>query len=66
MSAKTKNAKTDLSSRLLILIFVILAAGILVSGYLYYSIYEKNYRTQVEQQLSAVADMKGTGDDANA
>jgi PAS domain S-box-containing protein/putative nucleotidyltransferase with HDIG domain len=55
---KIKHTGANLSSRLLILIFVILAAGILVAGYLFYSNYEKHYRTQVEQQLSAIADLK--------
>jgi len=55
---KTEGAKGNLSSRLLILIFVILAAGILVGGYLFYSSYEKNYVAQVGLQLSAVGDLK--------
>jgi signal transduction histidine kinase len=55
---KTAGTKRDLSSRLLILIFVVLAAGILVAGYLYYHNYEKNYRAQAEQQLSSIADLK--------
>jgi flagellar basal body-associated protein FliL len=58
MTVKTDGAKGNLSSRLLILIFVILAAGILVAGYLFYSSYEKNYRAQVEHQLSAIGDPK--------
>jgi len=58
MTVKTKDTKDNLSSRELILIFVILAAGIIVTGYLFYSNYEKNYRKQVEQQLSAIADLK--------
>jgi uncharacterized protein (UPF0333 family) len=66
MAVIAKANKSNLSSRLLLLIFVVLAAGILVSGYLYYSSYEKNYRIEVEHQLSAIADLKGTGDDANA
>ncbi|TSA53965.1 MAG: hypothetical protein D4R38_03065, partial [Dehalococcoidia bacterium] len=58
MPAKIKATKGNLSSRLLILIFVVLAAGILVAGHFFYSSYAKNYRTQVEQQLSAIADLK--------
>ena len=58
MAANTKDTKGNLSSRLLILIFVLLAAGILVVGYLYYNNYAKNYRAQVERQLSAIADLK--------
>jgi len=44
--------------RILLLIFVFMAAGILIAGYLFYSNYAKNYRTQVEHQLSAIADLK--------
>jgi PAS domain S-box-containing protein/putative nucleotidyltransferase with HDIG domain len=55
---KTKETKGKLSLSLLILIFLILAAGILVAGHLLYSNYAKNYRTQAEQQLSSIADLK--------
>jgi PAS domain S-box-containing protein len=43
---------------LLGLIFVCLAAGIVAAGYFYYRNYEKHYRSEVERQLSAVADLK--------
>jgi PAS domain S-box-containing protein len=43
---------------LLGLIFVCLAIGIVAAGYLYYRNYEKRYRSEVERQLSAVADLK--------
>ncbi|MCX5997658.1 MAG: PAS domain S-box protein [Chloroflexi bacterium] len=55
---KNKNTRGNLSPRLLILIFVLLAAGIIVVGYLFYDNYKKHYRAQVEQQLSAIADLK--------
>jgi len=58
MPAKIKATKGNLSLGLLILIFVVLAAGILVAGHFFYSSYAKNYRTQVEHQLSAIADLK--------
>jgi len=58
MTAKTKDNKGNPSPLLLILIFILLAAGILVTGYIYYSNYEKNYRAQVEHQLSSIADLK--------
>ena len=60
MTMKVKGAKSDLSFRLLILIFVVPAAGILAAGHFFYSNYANNYRTQVEHQLSAVADLKVT------
>jgi len=43
---------------LLGLIFVCLAAGIVAEGNFYYRNYEKHYRSEVERQLSAIADLK--------
>ncbi len=43
---------------MLLLIFAFLSTGILIAGYVFYSSYEKNYRSQVEYQLSAIADLK--------
>ncbi len=40
------------------LIFVLLAAGILATGYFSYRHYERSYRTEVEHQLSAIAELK--------
>ncbi|MHB8882572.1 MAG: sensor histidine kinase [Thermodesulfovibrionales bacterium] len=40
------------------LVFVILASGIVVSGYLYYRNYEMRHRKEVEHQLTAIADLK--------
>jgi PAS domain S-box-containing protein len=42
----------------LALLFVLLAAGIVGAGYMYSQNYAKEYRTQVERQLSAIADLK--------
>ncbi|MEI6128373.1 MAG: PAS domain S-box protein, partial [Pseudomonadota bacterium] len=42
----------------LILIYLILSAGIIATGYLYYRNYEKNARIGVEHQLTAIADLK--------
>ena len=52
------NSNKNSTLYFLILIFIILAAGIITTGYLYYRNYEKHYRTQVEQQLSTIADLK--------
>jgi len=41
-----------------LLIFSFLALGILAGGYFAFQNYQKNYRTGVEQQLAAVADLK--------
>jgi PAS domain S-box-containing protein len=45
-------------SWLFLLVFLLLAVGITATGYLYYRSYERNYRTEVERQLSAIADLK--------
>ena len=58
MAVKNKNTQGDLSSRELILIFILLVSGIIGAGQLYYSNYAKSYRTQAEQQLSAIANLK--------
>jgi PAS domain S-box-containing protein len=42
----------------LILIYMALAVGIISVGYFYFRSYEKHYRTEVERQLSAIAEMK--------
>ena len=55
---KISDAKTQRNSKLSILIFVLLAAGILTAGYFYYTDYEHKYRTVVERQLSAIAELK--------
>lgn len=39
-------------------VFVLLAVGIMTVGYRYYWNYEAQYRAQVEDQLSAIADLK--------
>jgi len=43
----------------LVLIFAILSLGIVVGGTFYYRHYEQQFRTEVEGQLSAVAELKG-------
>jgi PAS domain S-box-containing protein len=50
--------KRQRSPYILILIFIILTAGIVSAGYLYYHYYKENYRVEVERQLSAVAKLK--------
>jgi PAS domain S-box-containing protein len=42
----------------LVLIFVILALGIVVGGTFYYRHYERQFRAGIEDQLSAIADLK--------
>ena len=55
---KTHDVKERRNLKLSILIFALLAAGILTAGYLYYIDYEHKYRTVVEGQLSAIAELK--------
>ena len=42
----------------LVLVFCLLAAGIVTIGYLYYRNYERQFHSDAERQLSAVADLK--------
>jgi len=41
-----------------LLVFLLLAAGIVTTGWFYYRNYEQHYRTEMERQLSAIADLK--------
>ncbi|MGA2750549.1 MAG: ATP-binding protein [Verrucomicrobiota bacterium] len=38
--------------------FILLAAGILTTGWLYYRNYQKQFKTGIERELSAIADLK--------
>jgi hypothetical protein len=40
------------------MIFIVLAAGILIGGHFHYRGYERHYRAEVERQLNAIADLK--------
>jgi PAS domain S-box-containing protein len=55
---KMKNAVTSHNSYLLFSIFILMSAGILTGSYFAYQHYERKYRTEVELQLSAIADLK--------
>ncbi len=44
--------------KILILVFAVLAAGIIAAGYFSYRDYERHYRSVVERQLSAIAVLK--------
>ena len=52
------NGTEKSAARLLVYVFVFLACGILVAGYLYFRHYEERYRLEAESQLSAIADLK--------
>ena len=55
---QTPDADARSTAAALNLAFAVLAAGILLAGHAYYRRYEIQYRTQVERQLSAIADLK--------
>ncbi len=46
------------TERVFLLVFVLLAAAILAAGAFYYIHYEQTFRTEVERQLSAIAELK--------
>ncbi len=43
---------------ILILVFIVLAVGIVTASYLAYQSYERSFRTEVEDRLSAIAELK--------
>lgn len=55
---ETSDAPQWRASYILVATFLILAAGIVGAGYLYYWNYEARYRAAVERQLSAIAHLK--------
>jgi len=55
---KTYSVEEKRGLNALILVFVGLAVGIITGGYLNYQNYEKQYRAEVERQLSAIAELK--------
>jgi hypothetical protein len=58
VTAKARTRKEHRLLLALVLVFVCLAAGIMTVGYLSYQHFARQYRSQVESQLSAVADLK--------
>lgn len=59
--ARLNAESTTRASYTFLLVFVLLAAGIVLAGYLYYRNYEIRHRKEVEHQLTAIADMKVDG-----
>ena len=45
----------------LFLVFILLAAGIITAGYVYFRAYEAHYRVAVERELSSIAELKVSG-----
>jgi PAS domain S-box-containing protein len=55
---KTSEASRSRAKFAFLLVFILLAAGIVITGWLYYRNYEKQFRIGIERQLSAIADLK--------
>jgi hypothetical protein len=55
---ETWNKKDKFVPYLIILIFVIISAGIIMAGYLYYSNQKTFLRAEVEKQLSSIGKLK--------
>ena len=51
-------AATSRAAYALLSVFIILAAGIVVAGHLYYRNHEIHHRTEAERELTAIADLK--------
>ncbi len=56
MNQKNKNGWV--SEHIFLVIFILLASGIMAAGYFYYKNYEKSFRTGLEHQLSSIAELK--------
>jgi PAS domain S-box-containing protein len=55
---ETWNKKDKFVPYLLVLIFLVMSAGIITAGYLYYSNYKTNLRAEIEKQLSSIGKLK--------
>jgi PAS domain S-box-containing protein len=55
---ETWNKKDKFVPYLLVLVFLIMSAGIITAGYLYYSSYKTNLRAEAEKQLSSIGKLK--------
>jgi signal transduction histidine kinase len=55
---ETRPGDVHVTSYILLLIFGLLAAGIITLSYLYYHHFKANYRKEYEKQLSAIAKLK--------
>jgi hypothetical protein len=55
---KNSEIRNSRTGYVFLLIFILLAAGIATGGYFVYQNYEKNYRAEIQNQLSAVAELK--------
>ena len=53
-----ESAALSRASWMLLLVFLMLAAGIIATGITHYRTYEKRYRGEIEHQLTAIAELK--------
>ena len=58
LTMETRDRIERRSPYILILIFISLAAGIIITGYFYYQHYKENYRLEVERRLCAIVELK--------
>jgi PAS domain S-box-containing protein len=58
VTARNRNNGGRSAGYVFVLIFGLLTAGIVAAGALYYRKYERNFRVEVERQLSAIAELK--------
>ena len=61
LGRESRDRKNLRSPYILILVFIILAAGIITAGRFYYHHYKENYRVETERRLSAIAKLKVDG-----
>ena len=59
IQARGEHSEADMRLRYALgAVFIVVAAGIAIAGYLYYHHYERRHRDEVERQLLAVAELK--------
>ena len=54
----TRDLNNERTAPVLVLIFVLLVAGVVTIGCLYYRHYERHFRAAAERQLAAIAELK--------
>jgi len=60
-TAKTMEAPGSRAGSMFLLVFVLLAAGIIATGTFYYQGYKQQFHAEVGRQLSSIADLKADG-----
>jgi hypothetical protein len=57
-AAKTIDKSESSAGFAFLLVFALLAAGIVATGHLYYRNYERHYRAEAEHQFAGIAELK--------